>query len=150
MEGLLPWICDIIIMMMMIGEDLFIYLFTKGGKGREIGGIRKDWEVNEGMWFSFANEAEEEEGDEVVVVNALGAGVGRAGRFVLASVYFPLSLSIFSTLCLLSIGHQSAHPSKLLHKKTCFFLQSLSFFSKSSLHPYPTLGRQKGERERER
>lgn len=79
MEGLLPWICDIIIMMMMIGEDLFIYLFTKGGKGREIGGIWKDWEVNEGMWFSFANEAEEEEGDEVVVVNALGAGVGRAG-----------------------------------------------------------------------
>lgn len=97
MEGLLPWICDIIIMMMMIGEDLFIYLFTKGGKGREIGGIWKDWEVNEGMWFSFANEAEEEEGDEVVVVNALGAGVGRAGRFVLASVYFPLSL--FSVRC---------------------------------------------------
>jgi hypothetical protein len=43
LEGLLPWICDIIIMMMMIGEDLFIYLFTKGGKGREIGGIWKDW-----------------------------------------------------------------------------------------------------------
>jgi hypothetical protein len=83
-------------MMMMIGEDLFIYLFTKGGKGREIGGIRKDWEVNEGMWFSFANEAEEEEGDEVVVVNALGAGVWRAGRFVLGCGYFKL--------CFLSVG----------------------------------------------
>ncbi|CAK7325797.1 unnamed protein product [Dovyalis caffra] len=46
---------------------------------REISGIWKDWE---GMWFSFADEAEEDE-EVVVEVNALGAGVG---RFVLASV----------------------------------------------------------------
>ena len=44
------------------------------------------------MRSSFAFEAEEGEGDEVVVVvNASGAGVG---RFVVASVYFP-----FSFLC---------------------------------------------------
>ncbi|KAJ6987197.1 hypothetical protein NC653_020432 [Populus alba x Populus x berolinensis] len=51
------------------------------------------------MWFSFANEAEEGEGNEVVVVNALGAG---AGRFVLASVYFPFSL--FSVRCYYLLG----------------------------------------------
>ncbi|KAJ6909718.1 hypothetical protein NC652_020638 [Populus alba x Populus x berolinensis] len=50
------------------------------------------------MWFSFANEAEEGEGNEVVVVNALGAG---AGRFVLASVYFPFSLFSVRCYCLL-------------------------------------------------
>lgn len=51
------------------------------------------------MWFSFANEAEEGQGNEMVVVNALGAG---AGRFVLASVYFPFSL--FSVRCYYLLG----------------------------------------------
>jgi len=40
LEGLLPWICDIMMMMMMIGEDLFIH------RGREREG---DWRDMEGL-----------------------------------------------------------------------------------------------------